>query len=59
MSAFDLEHILDGTIPILSDDFEERMFVLEYFLAMDLFGFNLLPNNAFRDFVASYCMMDV
>ena len=35
MSAFDLEHILDGTIPILSDDFEERMFVLEYFITTE------------------------
>ena len=59
MSAFDLEHILDGTIPILSDDFEERMFVLEYFLAMDLFGWSALPNDVYRDFVAMYCMMDV
>jgi len=57
MSAFDLEQILDETIPILSNNFEERM--MEYFFARDLFGWSLLPDEAYRDFVASYCMMDV
>lgn len=59
MSAIEFEQILDGTISVLSDDFEEQMWVMEYFLARDLFGWSLLPNEAYRDFVASYCMMDV
>ena len=59
MSAIEFEQILDGTISVLSDDFEEQMWVMEYFLARDLFGWSLLPNEAYRDFVASYCIMDV
>ena len=59
MSLIDLEQILDNDVSILSDDFEEQMWVMEYFLARDLFGWSLLPNEAYRDFVASYCMMNV
>lgn len=59
MSLIELEQILNEIIPVLSDDFEERMWVNEYFLARDLFGWSLLPNDVYRDFVASYCMMDV
>jgi len=35
------------------------MWVMEYFLARDLFGWSLLPDDVYRDFVAMYCMMDV
>ena len=59
MSLIELEQILNEIIPVLSDDFEERMWVNEYFLARDLFDWSLLPNDVYRDFVAMYCMMDV
>ena len=59
MSLIELEQFLNEIIPIISNEFEEQMWVTEYFLARDLFGWSLLPNEAYRDFVASYCMMDV
>lgn len=59
MSAIELEQFLNEIIPIISNEFEEQMWVTEYFLARDLFGWSALPNDVYRDFVAMYCMMDV
>lgn len=59
MSLIELEQLLNGVISVLSDEFEEQMWVMEYFLARDLFGWSLLPDDVYRDFVAMYCMMDV
>ena len=54
MSLIELEQILNENVSPMSDDFEEQMWLSEYFLARDLFGWSLLPNEAYRDFVAIY-----
>lgn len=69
MTATDLEQILNSDVSILSEEFEDQMIVMEYWVAKGIYGYPMLPSGSgyrelmtadfYRDYIATYCMMDV
>lgn len=59
MTAIDLEQILNSDVSILSEEFEDQMIVMEYWVAKGIYGYPMLPSSSgYRELMtADFCLV--